>query len=166
MNLRHGVTLRHLASVGLVALLLAVAVWEVGRRSGTVVAKPSWVALALLLVMGGLVLAAAWPVRKHLSQKATRVLDPLRAARAGVLAQAAALTGAGAFGWYLGSLLVGIRDRDLAVGRAVLPWTAAAVVCAAVLVVCGLVAQSWCRVDEEDPDHFGGGSPRTSPTAP
>ncbi len=156
MNLRHGVNARHLATVGLVALVLAVLAWGIGRRSGTVVPSPSWVAIALLLVMGGLVLAAAWPVRKHLSQKATRVLDPLRAARAAVLAQAAALTGAGAVGWYLGSLLVGIRDIGLSVGREALPWLLAAILAAAALVGCGLVAQGWCRIDEDDRDHPGG----------
>jgi lipopolysaccharide export LptBFGC system permease protein LptF len=152
VNLRHGVTARHIATVGLVALVVAVLVWGIGRRSGTVVPSPSWVAIALLAVMGGLVLTAAWPVRKHLSQKATRVLDPLRAARAAVLAQAAALTGAGAVGWYLGSLLVSIRDLGLAIGRAALPWLVAAILASALLVACGLVAQAWCRIDEDDQD--------------
>ena len=162
MNLRHGVTSRHLSTVGFVALVLAVLVWGIGRRSGSVVPRPSWVAIALLLVMGGLILAAAWPVRKHLAQTATRRLDPLRAARAAVLAQAAALTGAGALGWYLGSLLVGIRDIGLSVGRAALPWLVAAILAAGVLVACGLLAQAWCRIDEDDQDRP---PPGTAPSA-
>lgn len=167
MNLRHGVTARHLAVIGAVALIASLVVWGVARAAGSLVAKPSWVAIALLLVMGGLILAAAWPVRKHLAQKSTRVLDPLRAARAAVLAQAAALTGAGAVGWYLGALLVGIRDLDLAVGRATLPWLVGALLASAVLVACGLVAQSWCRIEDDDPDRRppGATSPNSAPTA-
>lgn len=149
MNLRHGVRARHLAAVAVVTTLLSALLWEVSRRSGGLVARPSWVAVVLLLVMAGLVLTAAWPVRQHLAGRADKALDPLRAARAGILAQAAALTGAGALGWYLGAVLVALRDLDLAAVRGTVPWLAGTALAAAVVVAAGLLAQSWCRLDDD-----------------
>ena len=49
--------------------------------------------------MAVLVIAAGLPVRRFLRGEAPS-LNPVRAARTLVLAQAAALTGAGASGWY------------------------------------------------------------------
>ena len=80
------------------------------RRAG---AEPSLLSGVLLVVMGGLVLWLARPVRRYLQGRATTSLDPLRAARTVVLAQAAALTGSAAAGWYLGQLVVVLTDLSL-----------------------------------------------------
>ena len=73
---------------------------------------------ALLVVMGGLVLWLARPVRRYLQGRATTSLDPLRAARTVVLAQAAALTGSAAAGWYPGQLVVVVTDLSLEANKA------------------------------------------------
>ena len=105
----------------------------------------------LLVVMGGLVLWMARPVRRYLQGQATGPLDPLRAARIVVLAQAAALTGSLATGWYLGQLVV-VTDLSLVANQMrLLPLLALAATGLA-LAAAGLVAQRWCRVDPRDED--------------
>ena len=124
-------------------------------RSGELVPRPPLLAGVLLVVMGGLVLWLARPVRRYLPGRATTSLDPLRAARTVVLAQAAALTGSAAAGWYAGQLAV-VAHRPLARREPVAdPAAVALLVAALVLATAGLVAQRWCRVDprDEDDDH-------------
>ncbi|MFL6079802.1 MAG: DUF3180 domain-containing protein [Ornithinibacter sp.] len=146
--------MKTLALVAAVAGIISFAVFALITRSGTLVPRPSLLSGVLLVVMGGLVLWLARPVRRYLQGRATTTLDPLRAARTVVLAQAAALTGAAAAGWYLGQLVVVVTGLSLEANRSrVLP-LAAIVVAAVALATAGLVAQRWCRVDppEEDDD--------------
>ena len=86
-------------------------------RSGDLVPRPPVLAGVLLVVMAGLVLWLARPVRRYLQGRATTSLDPLRAARTVVLAQAAALTGSAAAGWYAGQLVVVLTDLSLVANR-------------------------------------------------
>ena len=120
--------------------------------SGSLVPRPPCCSGVLLVAMGGLVLWLARPVRRYLHGRATTPLDPLRAARTVVLAQAAALTGSAAAGWYAGQLAV-VAERPLARRE---PGPAAAagalVVAGVALAAAGLVAQRWCRVDPPDED--------------
>ena len=105
--------------------------------------------------MGGLVLWLARPVRRYLQGRATTSLDPLRAARTVVLAQAAALTGSAAAGWYAGQLVVVLTDLSLDANRGRLLPLGALVVAGVALAAAGLVAQRWCRIDppaEDDDD--------------
>lgn len=141
-----------LAALG--ALALAFGVFTLVTRSGSLVPRPPVLAGVLLVVMGALVLFMVRPVRRYLRGRATTPLDPLRAARALVLAQAAAITGSLATGWYLGQLAVVATDLSLVANRMrVLPLLALAVTGVA-LAAAGLVAQRWCRVDPpDDEDH-------------
>ena len=85
----------------------------------------------------------AWPVRSYLAGRSTRRLDPLRAARVVVLAQAATLTGAAAAGWYAGQLAVVAGDLSLVANQDRL-WRLALLVGAGLVLSLpsGLVAQS------------------------
>ncbi len=119
-------------------------------RSGSLVPRPPVLAGVLIVVMGALVLWMARPVRRYLRGRATAPLDPLRAARVLVLAQAASLTGSLAAGWYLGQLAVVATDLSLVANRMrLLPLLALALTGVA-LATAGLVAQRWCRVDPPD----------------
>lgn len=144
-----------LAVIALSVLVVSAGLWIMVVRGGELVPYPSLLAALLVLVMGGLVLWFAWPVRRHVrsADSTAPALDALRAARAVVLAQAAALTGAAVLGWYAGQLLVVLGDLGLEAnhGRA---WRLGLqVLASAGLVVAGLVAQSWCRVPpRDDPD--------------
>ena len=96
----------------------------------------------------------AWAVRKYLAGSMAKPLDALRAARAAVLAQAGALTGAAAAGWYAGQFIVLLTGWDLVVNQRRAWLTLPMVLVALGLAAAGLVAQSWCRIDppaEDDP---------------
>ncbi len=155
--MRQGVRVRVAVLVGLVVAVLSGLGWQrYTTSSGSLVPRPPWLAIVLLLAMAGAVLILAWPIRRYLAGGATRPLDPLRAARVVVLSQAAALTGAAAAGWYGGQLAVIGRGLDLVANQDRVLITGLAALAALALSVAGLVGQHWCRVeppsDEERDD--------------
>jgi hypothetical protein len=121
-------------------------------RDGSLVPRPPTLAGVLLLVMGGLVLWLARPVRRYLQGRATTSLDPLRAARTVVLAQAAALTGSAAAGWYAGQLAVVAGDLSLVANQSRVVPLLLMLLAGVALAAAGLVAQRWCRVEPRDED--------------
>jgi hypothetical protein len=98
-------------------------------------------------------------VRRFLRGKATRPLNPIRAMRTVVLAQACALTGALVTGWYTAQVLVLLPYLDVASRRALAIRLAALAAGGVVMVVAGLLTQAMCRVDKDQPggDREGGG---------
>lgn len=148
----HGVRARVAVFVAVVIGLASWLLWMLVTGEGTLVPRPSWLAAALLAAMAAFVVGFAWPVRAYLAGSSTRRLDPLRAARVVVLAQAATLTGAAATGWYAGQLAVVASDLSLVANQDRLWRLAILVAAAVVLCVAGLVAQHWCRIDPRDTD--------------
>ncbi len=100
---RNGIRVQTFVLVAAVTAVLGFGVAVLVTRDGSLLQRPPWAAGVLLVVMGGLVVWLARPVRHHLRSGRRTSYDALRAARTVVLAQAAALTGAAAAGWYLGS---------------------------------------------------------------
>ena len=149
---RKEIRVQTLVIVGAVTGLISFVVFELITRSGTLTPRPSLLSGVLLVVMGGLVLWLARPVRRYLQGRATTALDPLRAARTVVLAQAAALTGSAAAGWYLGQLVVVLTGLSLEANQSRLLPLGALVVAGLALATAGLVAQRWCRVDTPPED--------------
>jgi uncharacterized membrane protein len=149
---RKEIRVQTLVLVAAVTGIIGFAIFAVVTRSGTLVPKPSLLSGVLLVVMGGLVLWLARPVRRYLQGRATTSLDPLRAARTVVLAQAAALTGSAAAGWYAGQLVVVLTDLSLEANQGRLLPLGALVVAGVALAAAGLVAQRWCRIDRPDED--------------
>ena len=149
---RKEIRVQTLVLVAAVTGIIGFAIFAVITRSGTLVPKPSLLSGVLLVVMGGLVLWLARPVRRYLQGRATTSLDPLRAARTVVLAQAAALTGSAAAGWYAGQLVVVLTDLSLEANQGRLLPLGALVVAGVALAAAGLVAQRWCRIDRPDED--------------
>jgi uncharacterized membrane protein len=149
---RKEIRVQTLVLVAAVTGIIGFAIFAVITRSGTLVPKPSLLSGVLLVVMGGLVLWLARPVRRYLQGRATTSLDPLRAARTVVLAQAAALTGSAAAGWYAGQLVVVLTDLSLEANQGRLLPLGALVVAGLALAAAGLVAQRWCRIDRPDED--------------
>lgn len=146
----HGVRTRVAVLVTLVVGIASWVLWQLVTGEGRLVPRPSWLAAVLLVGMAAFVAGWAWPVRSYLAGRSTKRLDPLRAARVVVLAQAATLTGAAAVGWYAGQLLVVAGELSLVANQDRL-WRLAVLVAAGlVLAAAGLVAQSWCRVDPRD----------------
>ena len=147
---RNGVRVQTLVVVLAVTALLGYGVSLVVTRGGSLLQPPPWPAAVLLLVIGGLVVWLARPVRQHLRSGRRTSVDGLRAARTVVLAQAAALTGAAAAGWYLGQLAALLGGLELVANQERLLPFGLSLLASVVMAVCGMVAQAWCRIDPED----------------
>ncbi len=147
-----GVTIRLVLLLGLVVTgfgYLGLRLWT-GQGRG--VPDPSWGALIVLVFMASGVFFAGLPVRRFLRGRARKSLNPMRAMRTLVLAQAAALTGALVAGWYLAQALVLLPDFDIDSRRTLVVRLAALTAGGVVMVVAGLLAQAMCRVDKDDED--------------
>ncbi|HET7477246.1 MAG TPA: DUF3180 domain-containing protein [Dermatophilaceae bacterium] len=112
----------------------------------------SWAAAVLVVFMAAGVYAAGLPVRRFLRGHARTPMNPLRAMRTVVLAQAAALTGALVTGWYAAQALVLLPNLDVATVRSAALEAAALAAAGGVLTAAGLRAQAMCRLpDDHDP---------------
>lgn len=138
-----------LAFVAAVVGFSTVRVWESAGRGAFPL---PWSALAGMLVIAAAVLVVGWPVRRWNAGHRDRRLDPLRAARAAVLAKASSLAGALLVGWYTGQGLVVLPDLAIEPRRERLVVSALAVAAAATMVAAGLVAERWCRLREDEED--------------
>ncbi len=142
---------RVLVLLAVSAVVVGFAVVRAWESSGGRPLPLPWTALVAMAAIGVSVLALAWPVRRWNAGHRDRPLDPLRAARAAVLAKAASHCGALVSGWYLGQSLVLVTDLDIQPRRDRFVLAAVAVVAALGVVAAGLVAEHWCRLPD-DPD--------------
>ncbi len=126
------------AAFGLDALL--------AMRGVAVLVPPVSLAVALVLI-GVVVLALAWPVRR--AAKGERRIDPFYALRAVVLAKASALAGALLAGGAAGILLYLLTRAVVPLGSTLA--AGGTVVAAVLLVVAALVAEHWCALPPDDP---------------
>ncbi len=154
VNAGRGVTLALVGTVAAVVALVAFAglrFWVGGGHSGPEV---SWGGAVLLLCMAVGVYVLGLPVRRYLlgrpNARGRRPMTALRAWRTLVLAQAAALTGAAASGWYLAQGLVLLPNLDVPTVRSQGLRVLALLVGAVAIVVAGLLVQRMCRLDDDD----------------
>jgi hypothetical protein len=150
-----GLRIRVLLVVALVVGLLGLVAL---RLVGGPVPTPGWAGVVLLVFMAVGVYFAALPVKRLRERRVASPASALRAARALVLAQAAALTGAGLLGWYAAQALMLIPDLDVDSQRSRLWLLVGHGVAAVVLVASGLVAQRMCRVEPPDSGERGTGA--------
>jgi Protein of unknown function (DUF3180) len=144
-----GVTLRMVLLVGLVVTAFAYLALRIWTTQGGASPPAPWGALIVLVFLACGVFFAGLPIRRFLRGQAKKPLNPIRAMRTVVLAQASALTGAMVAGWYLAQILLVLPDRDIASVRSLM-WRLAALAAGGVLmVVAGLVVQGMCRVDKD-----------------
>jgi len=148
----HGVRLRLLAAVALVAGIvcwIGLALWEIG---GHLLPPASWAALPILVAVAiGLVLVGR-PVQRLVAGTTTKPVHPLYAARILALAQAAALTGAVALGWYAAQIVRLLPDSDILSQQQDILRLALLGVGAVLVSSAGLLVQRWCRVDDDRGD--------------
>jgi Protein of unknown function (DUF3180) len=147
-----GVSIRLLLLLGLFVTAFAYLGLTIWTGQGRTLPQASWSALVVLVFMACGVFFAGLPVRRFLRGQARKTLNPMRAMRTLVLAQAAALTGALVTGWYLAQVLVVLPDFDIASRRTVVIRLAALAAGGVALSIAGLVAQAMCRVDKKDDD--------------
>lgn len=149
MSTPHGVRVRFLLVVALVAGLVSWVGLTLWGQSGGQVPSASWAAAPILLAVAvGLVLAGR-PVRRLVQGTATRPVHPLYAARVLALAQAAALTGAAVLGWYAAQVVRLLPDVDVRSQQQDVLVLAVLGLGAVLVSAAGLLVQRWCRVDDD-----------------
>jgi hypothetical protein len=128
------------------AWLLEVALIAAGQPAAV---PPTTLALALA-VIGILDIFLALPIRRAMRDRHRPRVDPFYATRVAVLAKASSISGSLIAGAALG-ILVFLSSRSvLAVGSI---WMAVAtLVGAVVLLVAGLIAESFCSIPPDDED--------------
>jgi len=142
-----------------IAALLGIAAGFLLDHALTVSGRPTFVPAAslpvMLVLLGGITLALAWPIRRATRTTAAAPVNPFRALRVAILAKAASLVGAAVAGFAvgLGAYLL-TRPIDPPLGS--LATIIATVVCAAVLVAASLVAEHFCTLPKDDDDEHSG----------
>jgi len=153
-----GVSIRLVLLLALVVTGFAYLGLRIWTGQGHVLPEASWGALIVLVFMACGVFFAGLPVRRFLRGQAKKSLNPMRAMRTLVLAQAAALTGALVGGWYLAQVLVLLPDFDIDSRRSLVVRLAALTAGGVLMAVAGLLAQAMCRVDKGDQGDDGDGN--------
>lgn len=134
-----GIVVGYLLELGLVA-------------NGKQMLVPQLTLPVTLVIVGGIVLGFAIPIRRSVTGTSTKRIDPFSAMRVVSLAKASSFSGA----VFLG---VGIGMVGFMATRSVLPgvasvWLAAAMAGGAVIMmVAGLVAEHLCRLPKDDDDN-------------
>ena len=147
-----GVSTRLVLLLGLVVTASAYLGLRIWTGQGRVLPEASWGAVILLVFMACGVFFAGLPVRRFLRGQAKKSLNPMRAMRTLVLAQAAALTGALVAGWYLAQILVLLPLFDVESRRTAVVRLAALAAGGVLMAIAGLLAQAMCRVDGDRRD--------------
>lgn len=145
-----GVTIRLMLLLGVAITAVAYPALRLWDGRGHELPAASWGGVIVLAFMAFGVFFAGLPIRRFLRGQAKKPLNPLRAMRTVVLAQAAALTGALVAGWYLAQLLVLVPNLDVDSVRVVALRLGALATGGVVMSIAGLLTQAMCRVDRPD----------------
>ncbi|NTV40280.1 MAG: DUF3180 domain-containing protein, partial [Demequinaceae bacterium] len=116
--------------------------------------KLPWTTLIVGVALGGVALAMAWPIRQLKRGKRGRV-DPTRAVRTAMLAQASAYAGALLGGMYGGFALVLIHDWSHAPRREAAIAAGLAALGGLIMLAAGVVAEWWCRITDGTHEEHG-----------
>ncbi|BDV29549.1 DUF3180 domain-containing protein [Microbacterium terricola] len=148
------------AAGAVIGYLLDYALTASGRATFT----PAVTLPILLIVLGVFVVAMAWPIRQATRGTSTARVNPFRAVRVAMLAKASSILGAALGGVGLG-LLGFLLTRPVVPSLGSLGPLIATVVCGAVLVAAGLLAEHLCTIRKDDDDEQPGGSDPGLPDA-
>lgn len=141
-----------LAAAGvIIGYLLDLALASAGRP---VFVPPATLAVALVLI-GAVILALAWPVRRAVKDDTVNRIDPFYATRVVVLAKASSLAGALLGGMGLGIVLY-LLSRAVVPGVGSVLLAGSTAVGAVVLMVAALVAERMCALPPIDDNADGG----------
>lgn len=144
-----------LAVLGIVVgWLLETALVASGRA---VLLPPATLSVALLCI-AAIVLAVGWPIRQAVRGHRSRRIDPFRAMRTVLLAQACSLVGALLGGFGLGVLLY-LASRSVLPSGGSLWLAGVAAASAAVMLCSGLLVEHWCRIPPGDQDRGSESAP-------
>ena len=146
MNRTGASTIILLAVVGgALGWLLEFALVAMGRAISV---PPVTLSIALVLI-GVIVVLMALPVWRVVRGTATQRIDPFYATRVVVLAKASSLAGALLTGG-MAAVTIFVLTRSVLPAVGSIALTVAALVCAAILLVAGLVAEKMCTLPPQD----------------
>lgn len=111
----------------------------------------------LLILLGGVVVALAIPIRRATRGTGVAAVNPFRAVRIAMLAKASSIVGAVVGGMALGLILF-LLTRPVTPSLGSMGTTIATAVSAALLVTAGLVAEHLCTIRKDDDDEQPGGN--------
>ena len=138
---------RVLAAALLIATVIGAGGAFLALRGGAAPIKLPWTTLIIGIALGGVALVMAWPIRQLKRGKRGRV-DPTRAVRTAMLAQASAYAGALLGGMYGGFALVLTRDWTHAPRREAAIAAGLAALGGLIMLAAGVVAEWWCRITD------------------
>lgn len=110
----------------------------------------------LLALLGAVVILLAVPIRRATHGSTPAAVNPFHAVRIAMLAKASSIVGAIVGGVALGLLLF-LVTRPVSPSLGSMGTTIATVVCGALLVAAGLVAEHLCTIRKDDDDEQPGG---------
>lgn len=145
-----------LIALGLGGLVLGFLIEITAAASGVPIIVPPITLPVTLVLIAGIVLILAWPIRQATNGKPGRRVDPFMAMRVAVLAKASSLSGALLLGGGLGIVLY-ILTRSVVPTIASLWLAIGTALGAAVLLVGGLVAEHFCTLPPGDHEDEKGG---------
>jgi hypothetical protein len=143
-----------LALWGAVGLVADLGVHILLERSGAALPQVPWPAIVGMVALSLVLLLLGWPIKQWRDGDRETEIDPVKAARVAMLAKAAALAGAVLTGWYAGASVYlfasasGVRAGE---GLGML----AAVGAAALLMMTGLIVESFCSLPPGGPRSGG-----------
>jgi len=147
---------RVLAAAGAIGIAAGFLVDQLLTAAGRPTFVPGVTLPILLLLLGVFVIVLALPIRRATrGAEGARPVDPFRAVRVAMLAKASSIVGSAFAGFGAGlALFLLTRPVTPSVGS----WGAviATIVCGALLVASGLVAEHLCTIRKDDDDEQPG----------
>ena len=128
---------------------------QVLTSMGRATFRPDVTLPILLVLLGGLSLALAIPIRRATRGKGT-IVNPFRALRVAVLAKASSIVGA-ALGGFGAGLLLFLLTRQVVPSVGSMATVIMTAVCGGLLVVAALIADHLCTIRKDDDDQQSGG---------
>jgi hypothetical protein len=147
-----------LIALGLAGLVVGFLVELAATAWGSPIIVPPVTLPVALVLIAGMLVVLAWPIRQATRGRTSRRVDPFRAMRIALLAKASSLSGTLLLGVGAG-IVVFILTRSVVPAVTSL-WLALGMALGAViLLVGGLVAEHFCTLPpDDDNDHDNGGA--------
>lgn len=142
-------TWQRLTLVALCSLVLTWLVTLVMERGGATPERVPWTVLVVCAAAGASALWLGWQVRRYVKGDKPG-LDPIRAARTAVFAQACAYTGAILVGAFAGYGVALLDEWSHGPRREVVISALLGAVAGGALLAAGAIAERWCRHHGDD----------------